>query len=191
MRGGRGALGRLVSLRGTSLAVLAVSCVLPLRADVIDQVAARYARDGGVGGRFEQRLISPGGRERVYEGRYHYSSGQGLIWEVTAPDRGELIIDGNGDARVSGELGGLSVFRKRTVGRLIVAMVSLDESVLERYYTISQAGGPKGFEIKLEARTRWRKVAGTITIRGASLVDAVRMELPDGRIMALSLTHDR
>lgn len=173
------------------LLLMMAAAAVAARAGIVDEIAGRYAGENGVGGRFEQRLVSTGGDERVYRGRYHYSSSEGLRWKVTAPESGELVIDSNGDAQVSGDLGGLRVFRKRTVGRLIVAMVSLDESVLERYYRVHPSSGPQGFEITLEARTRWRNVAGTVVIRGRRLVDTVHMTLPDGRAMELSLTHEQ
>lgn len=169
--------------------MLSLICISLSRADVVDRIAARYAREEGVAGRFEQHLISPGGQERVYKGEYSYSGDEGLRWRLITPNEGMLVIDGDGDTTISGELGGLSVFRKRTVGRLIVAMVSLDEPVLERYYKISQVDGPTGFKITLEARNRWRRVAGIVTIQGNALVETLRMEMPDGRIMTLSLTH--
>lgn len=186
----RPAIGRRRRAPRVAAAAILMAVVGAAPAALIDEVAERYARDGGVGGRFEQRLVAPGGRERVYTGRYHYSKDNGLQWEVTSPSQGELVIDREGDARVSGELGGLSIFQKRTVGRLIVAMVALDETILERYYRIEEDAGVKGFEITLEALPRWRKLAGTVTIEGAKLVESVRMVLPDGRTMKLTLTHD-
>lgn len=156
----------------------------------MDEVAQRYARDGGVGGRFEQRLVSSAGQVRVYEGRYHYSADVGLRWELTAPDQGELVIDHDGDTRASGEIGGLSFLQKRTVGRLIVAMVALDDEVLARYYRIEQSADGEEFRIMLDARPRWRKLAGSVVIEGTRLVDSVTMTLPDGRTMELSLTHE-
>lgn len=173
------------------LVFVLVFAAAPGRTAPMDEVAQRYARDGGVGGRFEQRLISDGSQARVYKGRYHYSAERGLLWEVTMPDQGRLIIDHNGDTQARGELGGLSALQKRTVGRLIVAMVALDDKVLERYYRIEQSANDENFRITLEARPRWRKVAGTVTIRGTQLVDSVTMALPDGRTMVLSLTHDK
>lgn len=181
---GRRAPGSLV------LAVVLVFGAASGRAAPLDEVAQRYAREGGVGGHFEQRLISGDGQVRVYNGRYHYSAEHGLRWEVTTPDRGRLIIDHDGDTQASGELGGLSLLRKRTVGRLIVAMVALDDEVLERYYRIEQSANGETFRISLDARPKWRKVAGTVTIEGTRLVDSVTMALPDGRTMVLSLTHD-
>lgn len=156
----------------------------------MDEVAQRYARDGGVGGSFEQRLVADDGQARVYKGRYHYSAERGLRWEVTTPGQGRLIIDHDGNTQARGELGGLSMLQKRTVGRLIVAMVALDEEVLERYYRIEQSANGENFRITLDARPKWRKVAGTVTIEGTRLVDSVTMALPDGRTMVLSLTHD-
>lgn len=190
MTGRHGIPGRMMPLPAVVVVALSLICISLSRADVMDRVADRYAREEGVAGRFEQHLISPGGQEHVYRGRYSYSRDEGLRWSLEAPDRGTLVIDSDGDATVTGELGGLSVFHRRTVGRLIVAMVSMDESVLQRYYTISQDNGPTGFRVTLEARNRWRRVAGRVTIQGSDLVDAVRMEMPDGRIMILSLTHD-
>lgn len=184
---------RWTGRRAPLVVVLAVALVLGAesgRAAPLDEVAQRYARDGGIGGRFEQRLISSDGQTRVYKGRYHYSAERGLRWEITAPGQGQLLIDHDGDTRTRGELGGLSVLQKRTVGRLIVAMVALDDEVLERYYRIEQFANGEKFRITLDARPRWRKVAGTVTIEGMRLVDSVTMALPDGRTMVLSLTHD-
>lgn len=173
------------------LAAAAISWALPAEAEIIDEVAARYRAESGIKGRFEQVLMTGHGeRTRVYRGHYRYTSGRGLTWEVTSPVKGRIAVNKDGDAEISGELGGLSIFEKRTVGRLVVAMVSLDTSVLGRYYTIDQTAHESGFRITLNARERWKKQAGTVAILGTRLVNEVRMQLPDGRAMNLSLTHE-
>lgn len=173
------------------LVAAAITWTLPVAAEIIDEVAARYRAESGIKGRFEQVLTTGNGeRPRVYRGYYRYTSGRGLTWEVTSPVQGRIVVNKDGDAEISGELGGLSIFEKRTVGRLVVAMVSLDTSVLRRYYTIDQTARDSGFGITLIARERWKKQAGTVEILGTRLVNEVKMRLPDGRAMNLSLTHE-
>lgn len=173
------------------LAAAAIAWTLPAAAEIIDEIAARYRAEAGIKGRFEQVLTTGDGEHtRVYRGHYRYISGRGLTWEVMSPVKGRIAVNKDGDAETSGELGGLSIFEKRTVGRLVVAMVSLDTSVLGRYYTIDQTAHESGFRITLKARERWKNQAGTVEILGTRLVNEVRMHLPDGRAMSLSLTHE-
>jgi hypothetical protein len=170
-----------------------LSTMLPgpsIAVDIVGEVSERYQQEAGVSGQFKQTLRSNQNRsETVYKGSYQYSPSQGLTWEVTSPSNGRLVVRSNGEAEASGELGGLSLLEKRTVGRLIVAMVALDTTVLDRYYTIEQTQHASGFEIRLDAKPGWRRQVGTVIIRGRRLVEEVRMRLPDGRTMELSLTH--
>lgn len=173
------------------VAATAFMWMIPAAAGIIDDVAARYQVKAGINGRFEQVIRShDNGPERVYRGRYRYTSTSGLLWEVETPVSGRVLVDHDGEAETSGDLGGLAVFEKRTVGRLVVAMVALDESVLNRYFTIEQSVDPMGFRITLEARQRWKKHVAAVEIRGTRLVDEVRIRLPNGGSMKLSLTHE-
>ena len=170
--------------------ILAFLCT-PALADMIDDIVAKYTFESGISGHFEQKLkLSDNEQTYVYQGRYHYSDDSGLTWELLAPNAGKVVIQSNGDAETFGEPGGLTIFNKRTVGRLIVAMVSLNKAVLSRFYQIEQVAVGNGFSIKLEAHSGWENQAGVVQISGARFVDEVRMEFPNGRIMELSLTHE-
>ncbi|GJL82841.1 MAG: hypothetical protein DHS20C01_24750 [marine bacterium B5-7] len=162
-----------------------------VRGDILDEIVANYRSRTDMHGSFVQTLSSRHSQQiRQYKGRYEYSPQSGLVWEIQDPNHGKLIVQSNGEIEVSGDLGGMRHLKRRTVGRLVMAMVSLDRKVLNRYYTVEQARTDNGFYFTLIARKGWENQAGRVVLKGERLVDEVTMELPDGRIMELSLSHD-
>jgi len=141
-------------------------------------------------GSFTQVMRVAGDPRRwVYEGDYRFSPEGGLTWTIVSPIEGSLEIDREGEARADGDLGGMGVMARRTVARLVYAMVAMDRDVLGRYYYIHESRDADGFEIVLEARENWRRQAGTVTMRGREQVDSVHFEFDDGRIMEIELDH--
>lgn len=129
-------------------------------------------------------------RRWVYEGAYRYSPEEGLVWTIEAPVRGSLRIDRDGEARTEGDLGGMEIITRRTVARLIHAMVAMDREVLGRYYHIEETRDHRGFEIVLAARENWVRQAGTVTIHGRDNVESVHIAFADGRVVTIEFGTD-
>lgn len=159
-------------------------------ADLLDELAARV--DDGIRGRFQQSLTAPGVEQPwVASGRFDYRPGEGLTWRLQQPTTARLRIDARGQVEVEGELAGLDIMRRRTVARLVVAMVTLDRAVLERYYTLSWQRHDDGFVVELIALPRWQRQAGNVRLRGDEHVEQVEFTFDDGRGMTLELVHER
>ncbi len=189
-----GAVGprRVAKLVVMVLVICLLFTPIILRADLVDELTERYRSVSGIQGDFTQKLKSRQGYgEKTYTGRYRYSVEDGLHWNIFKPVEGTLTIDSAGNVETAGELGGLSVLKKRTVGRLIVAMVAMNRKVLGRYYHLSKQPSEVGFHLQLEAKQGWETQAGSVAIRGGQWVENVRMRFPDGRSMELLLARDQ